>query len=281
MRRLLLVTVLCLGCGGPAPLTVDMPLHLEDYLDDATIVASDVPEDLPEFVEWRFDGPQSDWKAAEPFNPTIQPVDVTHTGDALRVMMTEATRDPYEDGPEGYVFVEVPLWSLEDWAFVLVRARTSDNVATLGMGFNLKGSVGTATDVAFSFRFFGDQIPVINDGSVHTYRMRADYTWGQWEGPWRQLGLWFYAKEPASIDLLSVRVTTKEGDYTDASSGTRAEVRDRVLRRALYTHAPGQFEYRVEIPEAGRLDFAMGVLREDSPVNFRVTATPDGPRGRE
>jgi hypothetical protein len=25
------------GCGGPAPLTVDMPLHLEEHLDVATI----------------------------------------------------------------------------------------------------------------------------------------------------------------------------------------------------------------------------------------------------
>ena len=37
---LLLPSVLCLGCGGPAPLTVDMPLHLEDHLDAATIVGS-------------------------------------------------------------------------------------------------------------------------------------------------------------------------------------------------------------------------------------------------
>ena len=28
-----LLGLLCLGCGGPAPLTVDMPLHLEDHLE--------------------------------------------------------------------------------------------------------------------------------------------------------------------------------------------------------------------------------------------------------
>ena len=47
--------VFILGCGGPAPLTVDMPLHLEDHLDAATIVGSEVPADLPDPVEWRFD----------------------------------------------------------------------------------------------------------------------------------------------------------------------------------------------------------------------------------
>ena len=37
----LLPILLFLGCGGPAPLTVDMPLHLEDHLDVATIVGSE------------------------------------------------------------------------------------------------------------------------------------------------------------------------------------------------------------------------------------------------
>ncbi len=31
LASLLLTSVLCLGCGGPAPLTVDMPLPLEDH----------------------------------------------------------------------------------------------------------------------------------------------------------------------------------------------------------------------------------------------------------
>ena len=48
---LLLPSVLCVGCGGPAPLTVDMPLHLDDHLDAATIVGSEVPDDIPEPVE--------------------------------------------------------------------------------------------------------------------------------------------------------------------------------------------------------------------------------------
>ncbi len=43
--------MLCLGCGGPAPLTVDMPLHLEDHLDVATIVGSEVSAELLESVE--------------------------------------------------------------------------------------------------------------------------------------------------------------------------------------------------------------------------------------
>ena len=53
------------GCdSGPAPLTAEMPLHLEDHLDAARIEGSEVPEDIPQAVEWRFDEPQPDWKPA-------------------------------------------------------------------------------------------------------------------------------------------------------------------------------------------------------------------------
>ena len=65
-------------------------------------------------------------------------------------------------------------------------------------------------------------------------------------------------------------------NYTDAGAASRAEIRNRIYRQALYTHTPGRVLYRVKIPEAGRLDFAMGVLREDVPVTFRVTAISDG-----
>ncbi len=58
--RLLLPSVLlCLGCGGPAPLTVDMPLHLEEHLDAATIVGSEVPEENTAILEAQFEAHQS------------------------------------------------------------------------------------------------------------------------------------------------------------------------------------------------------------------------------
>ncbi len=53
------------GCEtGPDPLTAEIPLHLEDRLDAATIEGSEIPTDVPEPVEWRFDEPQPDWKPA-------------------------------------------------------------------------------------------------------------------------------------------------------------------------------------------------------------------------
>ena len=57
-----LALVSCSGSpSGSAVLTADMPLHLEQHLDAATIVGSEVPVDAPTVMEWHFDEPQQDW----------------------------------------------------------------------------------------------------------------------------------------------------------------------------------------------------------------------------
>jgi hypothetical protein len=171
--------------------------------------------------------------------------------------------------------VDVPDWQPEDWAYVLVRARAWEEAQEIGLGFNLKEGSGTASDDRFPFRFFGEFVDMFNDGSVQTYLLRADWIGGEWEGPWQQLGLWVDAKEPTDIDILSVQVIPKEVNYSSAPAGVLSEVRDRARRNTLYTHAPGRLEYRVRVPDAGRLDLGLGVLRDD-PVTFRITAQRDG-----
>ena len=276
--------LLCLGCGGPAPLTVDMPLHLEDHLDAATVVGSEVPAELLEPVEWHFDEPQPDWKPVVHREPGIKPVQATRTEDALRLTLTEANRRP-RDNLHGGIYIDLPDWSREDWAYVLVRARTSEKVDHIELQFNLSEQPQALANQPAppepTWTFDGEQIDVIPDGSTHTYLLRADWWGGQWGGPWQQLGIEVGADEPASIDILSITLTTKVANYTDAGAASRTEIRNRIYRRALYTHTPGRVEYRVRIPEGGRLDFGMGVLREDVPVTFRVTAIPDGAGGDE
>ena len=234
-------------------------------------MGSEVPEDLEQPVEWRFDEPQPDWKVVVPLETSVKPIDMTSTEDALRLTLTEATRDP---DPGGGIYLDLPDWRRGEWAYVLVRARTSEKVEWLQVAFNLREGSGRATD--YEFRFLGDWVDVINDGSVQTYRLRADWSRGQWEGPWQQLGLWFGADGPASIDLLSVSLIPKEANYAAAPVGVRTDVRSEAYRRALYTHAPGSLEYRMQVPKAGRVDVGLGVLRDDAPVTFRVTARPEG-----
>ena len=275
-----LAVLLTAGCADPASdsvvLTADLPLHLEDHLDAATIEGSEVPAELRQAVEWRFDEPQPAWKPAVPGNPTIEAASLTRTDDALRVTLNEGPRrrdGSRQTGVAGGLELELPDWRREDWAYLVVRARTSDDVRGR-IGFNRRE--GSGRGGAYPYTFAGDAIAVVTDGLVHTYRVRADNSDGIWEGPWRQLGLWFSGQALSSIDILSISLIPKEANYVEAPVGARSEVRGRVYRSALYAHTPGRLGYRVLVPEAGRLDFGLGVLRDDVPVTFRVTARADG-----
>jgi arylsulfatase A-like enzyme len=279
----LVIILMGLSCKGPESeqplLTAEVPLHLEEHIDEAKIEGSEVPEDLPTPVEWNFNEPQPKWRAAVPWNPTIEPALLTQIDDALRVKLTEATRNP-NGNPRGGLSIDLPDWRREDWAYVLVRARTSEEVTQIGIGFNGREGSGTATDFPYPYACQGDSTIVVRDGTVHTYLMRTDLSvlvFGEYEDPWQELGLWFAgADEPASIDILSVTIVPTEADYAYAPVGVRTEIQSEALRRTLYTHTPGRLEYRVRVPEAGRLDVGLGVLREDVPVSFRITAEPAG-----
>ncbi len=280
-----LLTLPLLSCSGSPSdarvLTAEQPLHLEDHLEAATIVGSQVPEDLPATMEWRFDEAQPEWKAPAHRNPYIPPLQMVQTEDALRITLSKAHRDSRGEGDRlhGDIYVPLPDLKRGEWSHVLVRARTSDEIRNLTLQFNLGDPTLPDADQEGMFQFGGDEVPVIRDGSVQTYRLRADWSppeYGDWEDPWQELGLVVNAGEPASLDLLSVRVIPKEADYAAAPAGVRAELRGRAYRRTLYTHAPGRLEYRVKVPEAGRLDVGLGVLQDDAPVTFRITASPAG-----
>jgi len=268
--------VFILGCGGPAPLTVDMPLHLEEHLDAANVVAAEVPEDIPAAIEWRFDERQPDWKALHHFNPEIPPPQIEQTEDALRVSLTEAQRDPQGDRLHGDIYVELPDLTRADWSHVLVRARAEKQIRNFALYFNLRAP-GDTVDMGGTAMFSGDNAPVVNDGTVQTYRLRAVLPWQRdWKDPWRELGIAINAGEPSSFDILSISIHPKAALYVDAPFAVRTENRSRRHRRSLYTHVPSRIEYLVRVPKEGRLHVGLGVLRDDIPVDFRITATPSG-----
>jgi hypothetical protein len=134
----LLPLLSCSGSPSDSPvLTADVPLHLEEHLDAATLEGSEVPADVPQAIEWRFDEPQPEWKPAMPWNPTLGPAEISRADDALRVTLTEATRDTSRrnDVVGAGIYVEVPDWQPEDWAYVPgKRLRRSDSGSTSKRG---------------------------------------------------------------------------------------------------------------------------------------------------
>jgi arylsulfatase A-like enzyme len=131
-----------------------------------------------------------------------------------------------------------------------------------------------------------ESVDIISDGQIHSYMIRADWSPGEysgyrrWHDPWTQLGLEFGSDKPATVDILGVSVIPKEAKYAGAPAGTDMEVRGIAYRGALFMHAPGSIVYRIRVPEAGRLDVGLGVLRDSPPVTFRVTAK-SGRKSRE
>ncbi len=275
-----LLAVSCVGREqGSAPLTAEVPLHLEEHLDAATIEGSEDPTDAPLAVEWRFDQDQHDWQPTTHPNPKTETATARRNDDALQLVLTEANRAVGVLGNRevlsGGIYVDLPDWKREDWSHVLVRARSTGKVNGITVGFNLREVPGPGGHERGPFQFVGEMAHVIDDGNAHSYLMRADWSWGEWEGPLRQLGFEVTAEGPATLDILSVSVIPAEADYAGAAVGVRTPVRRGLYRRSLYTHAPGKLEYTVRVPEEGRLDVSLGVVRDDIPVAFRITATAE------
>ena len=268
----ILLLATCNRRADRLPLTLEVPLHLEEHLADARVQGSEVPKDLPEGAEWRFDKPQPGWKAVVPLIPAVGPAEIEQASGALRVGLTEANRQ--RRGLRGGIYIDVPEWNREDWVYAVVRARSLGEVGDLALAFNLRREHGEYMFEYEPFVYRGDSAHLINDGAAHDYLLRADWSdIGSMKEPVRQLGLVINAPAPASLEILSIALVPKEARYAEAAAGLITEPRDSIYRRALYTHAPGKLTWRVQVPRAGRLDFGLGVLRGDAPVTFRVTGS--------
>lgn len=254
-----------------AVLSAEAPLHLEEHLQNARVEGSVVPKDLPAAAEWKFDQPQPDWKSVAPLVPGVAPATIRQADGALRVELAEANR--FRHQLRAGVYVELPNWNREDWAYLVVRARSTGDVGHLTLGFNLRKEHGDSVYEYEPFLLPGDSAKSINDGAAHDYLLRVDWVnWGTLKEPLKQLGLTINSMQPASVEILSVSLIPKEARFAEAPTGVITEPRDAVYRRTLFSHAPGKLAWNVRVPEGGRLDVGLGVLRGDVPVTFRVKA---------
>ncbi len=278
-----------LSCSGPdsktALTSAEYPIHLEEHLSQAVIHGSETPKNLADSVEWPFNKPQPGWQPIVPVRQPKRPVTVSQMEDSLRLALDETvkwTRSDYTHYSGG-IWVEIPDWKREDWAYIIVRARAVGQGRGPGLVAMLnKREEADVKGPSSIFLASTESLEIISDGEVHEYALRLDWSPGEyagqakWKNPWKQLGIQFGSEQPAMIDLLSVRVVPKEANYAAKAAGLSTEVRGISYRRSLYMHAPGRVCYRLRIPKAGRLDFGLGVLRDNIPVTFRVKSRADG-----
>ena len=272
-----LMLALALGCQEPQPssavLTAEVPLHLEDHLGAATVEGSELPLQPPTPEEWRFDQPQLDWKPVGYARPTARLPEIRYIEDAVRLTLSSEERPKGWEKPHGGLYIELPDWNLEDWAYVIVRLRATDQIDHLELGINLSTDV-VEQNYPVPFEAWVPEVPVIDDGSVQSYVLRLDrLEEDPHQGTWRQLGVYLGADEPVTADLLSVSIVPKEADFAAESFGSRMTEKGGEHRRAIFTHGTAKLEFQATMPPGGRLDFGLGVLREDRPVVFRVSAT--------
>ncbi len=276
----LIIMLMALSCSGPESerpvLTAEEPLHLEEHINDARIEGSEPSEDLLVPVQWDFDTPQPDWKPVIPLQPSFEPARVTYSDDALRVTLSEANRYPGRPFMLGCIYTDLPEWFPEHWESILVSLRTEDEIVGLQLAFNIRKQLGATPREQSPFVMYSDGCDVVKDGQVHTYMLQVGRSNWERDVLLEQLIVMVLAKEPADVDILSVKAIPKEALYTDVPVGSSTEARNDTYRRTLFSHTPSNIEYRVKVPEEGRLDVGLAVLRGDIPVTFKIAAIPGG-----
>jgi hypothetical protein len=177
-----------------------------------------LPENPPQTVQWHFDEPQPEWKAGLPHLdwPNTR---VERSADALRVTLPEGRRDP-NGNLHGSVYVDLPDWRPGEWSQVRVRARTSGSIRSMLLGLNPREQPVPVNATQATFQLNGGITPIMSDGSVQTYLIPPNWgSVGAEAGPWRRVGLGFFAPEPGSIDILSVSIVPTAALYAEDRMG--------------------------------------------------------------
>jgi arylsulfatase A-like enzyme len=261
-----LLSAIVVGCdsqSGSQMLTADGPLHLEDHLGAATLTGSDLSAGVTEPVEWAAEGLQSDWRlVSSSGSPSV-----SATEEGLRVTFDREARE--EEFGSVDLNVRLPEWNRADWGTIALRLRATGRRMRVTLGMNL-----TTTDER-PLQGWSVPVPLQADGDTHTYLLRVAQIRGVPSSPWTELGVHLRADSTATVDVLSVRAIPIDAEFATEPAGVRSVARGIEHRRSIFVHAPASLEYRVKVPDGGRLDVGLGVLREDTPVTFEVTATDE------
>lgn len=254
--RLLPLLLLLTACRQPV---TGSTIHLEEQVASANVTGSVVPTDLPAALSWRGVELGAAWQGAA--GPGASPPRLESLGaEGIRLVLGE--NEHQRRGWRGALAVSLPAGSRrEDWAFVVVRARTSRPGTRLSLGFDRRSARGELVYDSDPFLLRGDGVDLVPDGAFHRYRLRADWVDGGGpDGAWHDLGLTFSSPEPATLELSDIELVPKEARFASAGHGVAVEARQGLHRRVLYVHAPSQLSFQVTVPQQARLDLGLGIV---------------------
>ena len=269
------------GCGSsPGPLDSRTALHLEDHLETAEIESAGPSTGALREIEWKFDEPRPEWKpVAIPGRSGIRySTELVSIDGALKLSLLEVGRAGMLI--IGGLYTELDDWDFDDWEAIVLRARTSDPVWGMMIGFEFEAGV-MPKDMVGHLAGMVEATPVFSDGELQTYVFpvtRPESKGPESEGkdePWKHLGIAVGALEEASFEIVSISAVPSGGAFRDPY-GVKSVARENSVRRTLFAHTPARLSYRVNVPSGGRLDLELGVVRSDVAVDFKVSAEADG-----
>lgn len=283
-RTFSIVAALALGlaaCSGPEPGPSAAPaptaIHLEERLGAARVEGGVVREDVVKTLAWSFEAGAPAWRPLPNLVPGGAPAEVVALERTVQIRLTESSLAPAEPGEvlAGGVFVEVADFDLSDWTHVLVEARATGPVEWVGIGYDVREAAGETPEEQWPTRSYGagtDMGPA-EELRVHRFKVRGEG--GPIRGPVRQVCVMFGASGPAVVELASVSLVPASAAYTEAGVGVRsvsssAHTAFGPQRRAIYVHTPTRLSYALRLPDAARLDLALGSFGAAARMSVRI-----------
>ena len=269
------------GCGSsPGPLDSDTALHLEQHLESAEIESAGPSTEALREIEWKFDEPRPEWKplAIPGRSGNRHSTELASIDGALRLSLLDVGRAGML--VIGGLYTELDDWDFDDWEAIVLRARTSDPVWGMLIGFEFEGGV-MPSDMLGHLAGMVEATPVFSDGELQTYVFPVTRPGSMGpesvseDKPWKHLGIAVGALEEASFEIVSISAVPSGGTFRDPY-GVKSVARANSVRRTLFAHTPASLSYCVNVPPGGRLDLELGVVRSDIPVDFKITVQADG-----
>jgi arylsulfatase A-like enzyme len=268
---------ICLAClailpidacrGRSEPVSVDpgtLPIHLEERIDTAEIFDSGQPVSELESREWAFGQGGARWKVVA--DPRVN-LETSSGLDAMRFEITSGV----EHAEPLRVTAYTPVEGIkpEDWDSVVVKARGWGDARKLGLRFNHRDTPYSDSD----WLTRSDEVPILADGAVHTYRLRTDLRVGIESKTWSSMGLVVETETGAdsTFELISVVLVPRASRYSRAPAGVVLEGRSGTFYRSIFQRSSGRLRYSVRVPKGGNLSFAAGIASNRHPASFCIT----------